>query len=80
MISKSLVLVALATAGKVAAQSTADTFTLADQTYTYTALPYQVDTSDGERGPQSGYNICNSTVRPPRDFPPPYLYITSQHY
>jgi hypothetical protein len=63
MISKSLVLVALATAGKVAAQSTADTFTLADQTYTYTALPYQVDTSDGERGPQSGYNICNSTTQ-----------------
>jgi hypothetical protein len=64
MISKSLALLALTAAGKVAAQATpVDTFTLADQTYTYTALPYKVDTTDGERGPQYGYNICNSTVR-----------------
>jgi hypothetical protein len=62
MISKSLALLALTTASQVAAQSS---FTLAAQTYTYTALPYQVDTSDGERGPQFGYNICNSTVRLP---------------
>jgi hypothetical protein len=62
MISKSLTLLALATVGKVAAQN----FTLVDQTYTYTALPYKVDTTDGDRGPQYGYNICNSTVRLPR--------------
>ena len=64
MISKSLVLLAVAAASQVVAQSSVvDTFTLADQTYTYTALPWQVDTTDGERGPQQGYNICNSTVR-----------------
>jgi hypothetical protein len=64
MISKSLALLALTAAGKVAAQATpVDTFTLADQTYTYTALPYKVDTTDGERGPQYGYNICNSTTQ-----------------
>jgi hypothetical protein len=64
MISKSFALLAITAAGKVAAQSTpVDTFTLASHTYTYTALPYQVDTSDGERGPQQGYNLCNSTTQ-----------------
>jgi hypothetical protein len=65
MISKSFALLALTAAGKVAAQSTTpvDTFTLASQTYTYTALPYQVDTSNGERGPQYGFNMCNSTTQ-----------------
>jgi len=64
MISKSLVLLAVAAASQVVAQSSVvDTFTLADQTYTYTALPWQVDTTDGERGPQQGYNICNSTTQ-----------------
>jgi hypothetical protein len=38
---------------------------LASQTFTYTALPYQADPNNGERGAQSGYNICNSTVRSP---------------
>ncbi|KIJ24426.1 hypothetical protein M422DRAFT_96286, partial [Sphaerobolus stellatus SS14] len=28
--------------------------------------PYQVDTSNGIRGPQSGYNICNSTTEGPK--------------
>ncbi|KAI5480449.1 hypothetical protein MNV49_000602 [Pseudohyphozyma bogoriensis] len=33
--------------------------------YTYPNLPYQVDTDSGERGSQSGYNICNSTTEGP---------------
>ncbi|KAG8821384.1 hypothetical protein FRC20_010241 [Serendipita sp. 405] len=35
---------------------------LASQSFTYTNLPYQADPNDGERGRQSGYNICNSTT------------------
>ncbi|KIM23302.1 hypothetical protein M408DRAFT_321139 [Serendipita vermifera MAFF 305830] len=35
---------------------------LASQSFTYTNLPYQADANDGERGRQSGYNICNSTT------------------
>jgi hypothetical protein len=35
---------------------------LASQTFTYTNLPYNADPNDGERGRQSGYNICNSTT------------------
>ncbi|PVG04693.1 hypothetical protein CPB86DRAFT_831363 [Serendipita vermifera] len=35
---------------------------LASQHFTYTALPYQADPNDGERGRQWGYNICNSTT------------------
>ncbi|CAG7854995.1 SubName: Full=Uncharacterized protein {ECO:0000313/EMBL:CCA70590.1} [Serendipita indica DSM 11827] len=51
-------------AAVVHAQSSgASAFTpLASQSFTYTALPYQADTGTGERGPQSGYNICNSTT------------------
>jgi len=30
--------------------------------FQYTNLPYQADTSDGERGRQFGYNRCNSTT------------------
>jgi len=35
---------------------------LASQSFTYTNLPYQADPNDGERGHQTGYNICNSTT------------------
>ncbi|KAG8808188.1 hypothetical protein FRC17_004061 [Serendipita sp. 399] len=35
---------------------------LASQRFTYSALPYQADTFNGERGTQYGYNICNSTT------------------
>jgi len=35
---------------------------LTDKHYTYPDLPYQVDTDPTGRGPQSGYNICNSTT------------------
>jgi hypothetical protein len=60
MISKSLTLLAVATAAKVAAQSSF--VPLASQSFTYTALPYQADPNNGERGTQTGYNICNSTT------------------
>ncbi|KAJ3758749.1 hypothetical protein EV360DRAFT_43257 [Lentinula raphanica] len=35
---------------------------LVDKTVPYTAIPYQVDIHTDGRGPQSGYNICNSTT------------------
>lgn len=35
---------------------------LVDKVVPYTAIPYQVDTHTADRGPQSGYNICNSTT------------------
>ncbi|KIO33260.1 hypothetical protein M407DRAFT_65709 [Tulasnella calospora MUT 4182] len=38
---------------------------LASQHFNYDTLPYQADTSDGERGRQYGYNICNSTTEGP---------------
>jgi len=38
---------------------------LASQHFTYSALPYQADTGTGERGTQTGYNICNSTTEGP---------------
>ncbi|CAE7147072.1 unnamed protein product [Rhizoctonia solani] len=43
------------------------TFTpLASKHFEYTALPYQADTdTTGERGAQSGYNLCNSTTEGP---------------
>jgi len=33
--------------------------------FTYPNLPYQVNPFQGDRGPQSGYNICNSTTEGP---------------
>ncbi|PVF94345.1 hypothetical protein CPB86DRAFT_740678 [Serendipita vermifera] len=35
---------------------------LASQSFDYNNLPYQVDPYVSERGPQVGYNICNSTT------------------
>jgi hypothetical protein len=35
---------------------------LVDKTVPYTAIPYQVDIHTDGRGPQAGYNICNSTT------------------
>jgi len=46
----------------VNAQDSSGFVPLASQTFTYTALPYQADPNNGERGTQSGYNICNSTT------------------
>ncbi|KAG8937022.1 hypothetical protein FRC02_008129 [Tulasnella sp. 418] len=38
---------------------------LASKRFQYTALPYKVDTDNGERGTQFGYNICNATTEGP---------------
>ncbi|GAA5980716.1 hypothetical protein JCM5350_006362 [Sporobolomyces pararoseus] len=38
---------------------------LTDYTYSYSAIPYQVNPYPVGRGPQSGYNICNSTTSGP---------------
>ncbi|BGP24382.1 hypothetical protein JCM10295v2_003293 [Rhodotorula toruloides] len=38
---------------------------LTDYTYSYSAVPYQVLPAAVGRGPQSGYNICNSTTSGP---------------
>jgi len=55
--------VAATTAAATAATSA---FTpLASKSFSYTDLPYQVDTDPTGRGPQSGYNICNSTTLGP---------------
>ncbi|KIM23300.1 hypothetical protein M408DRAFT_332401 [Serendipita vermifera MAFF 305830] len=41
----------------------AQSFTpLVSKSFTYTNLPYQADPDVGERGVQTGYNICNSTT------------------
>jgi hypothetical protein len=46
---------------------------LASQSFTYTALPYQADPNNGDRGTQTGYNICNSTVSTVVSLPFPYF-------
>lgn len=38
---------------------------LASKHFTWSALPYQADTDTGERGTQTGYNLCNSTTEGP---------------
>jgi len=35
---------------------------LANKKIPYDQIPYQVDTDNGIRGPQQGYNLCNSTT------------------
>ncbi|KAG8994253.1 hypothetical protein FRB94_007282 [Tulasnella sp. JGI-2019a] len=44
------------------AAANADSTILVDKTFTWGDLPYKVDTDPTGRGPQSGYNICNSTT------------------
>lgn len=50
---------------KRAASSTYETTSplpLTDYTYPYSAIPYQVNPYAIGRGPQAGYNVCNSTT------------------
>jgi len=54
-------LVAAAAVSYVSAQSFVSD-PLVDKTVAYTAIPYQVDIHTDGRGPQAGYNICNSTT------------------
>ena len=50
-------------ASKVAdAAQTTSPLPLTDYTYAYSDIPYQVNPYNVGRGPQSGYNICNSTT------------------
>ncbi|KAH9843802.1 uncharacterized protein C8Q71DRAFT_719500 [Rhodofomes roseus] len=55
------VLVAAAISG-AHAQTTTTVAPLADQTYAYSALPYQVEPIGDIRGNQVGYNRCNSST------------------
>ncbi|KAF8590758.1 hypothetical protein K439DRAFT_1328797 [Ramaria rubella] len=57
----STLFLALLGAITVSAQSSSD-IPLASKHFEYTALPYMVDTNDGPRGIQTGYNLCNSTT------------------
>ncbi|KAF9068330.1 hypothetical protein BDP27DRAFT_1163691, partial [Rhodocollybia butyracea] len=56
-----LALVAATAVSYVSAQSFVSD-PLVDKVVPYTAIPYQVDVHTDGRGPQSGYNICNSTT------------------
>ncbi|KAF8313989.1 hypothetical protein DL93DRAFT_2080436 [Clavulina sp. PMI_390] len=50
-------------AGALVSSVLADVTPLSDRRYTYpNGLPYKVDTDATGRGPQAGYNICNSTT------------------
>jgi len=53
-----------ASVGSVYAQSSSGTaiIPLASKHIPYDQIPYQVDPADGVRGPQQGYNQCNSTT------------------
>ncbi|TFY57510.1 hypothetical protein EVG20_g8518 [Dentipellis fragilis] len=57
-------LLALASSTYVAGQSVSFPATpLADKSFAYpTQVPFKVDTDTGGRGPQAGYNQCNSTT------------------
>ncbi|KAF8526644.1 hypothetical protein BU17DRAFT_74148 [Hysterangium stoloniferum] len=55
-----IVAVALAVVGSAVAQ---DTTPLADKRIPYNQIPYMVDTNNGPRGIQTGYNQCNSTTQ-----------------
>ncbi|EMD31526.1 hypothetical protein CERSUDRAFT_89048 [Gelatoporia subvermispora B] len=59
-------LLALAAVSRVRAQTDGTptaTTPLVDKTYAWGQQPYQVDPLDLTRGPQQGYNICNSTTQ-----------------
>jgi len=47
------------------ASAAASTTPLAAKRFTYPGVPYQVDTDNGIRGRQVGYNQCNSTTEGP---------------
>ncbi|KAK7448865.1 hypothetical protein VKT23_013595 [Stygiomarasmius scandens] len=57
----SSLVIALAASSYAAAQSFVSD-PLIDKSVPYTAIPYQVDQHTDGRGPQAGYNICNSTT------------------
>lgn len=64
MVHLTLLVIALTTPIFTAAQADpAVTKPLAEKRFNYTNLPYKVDTDQNtQRGPQLGYNQCNSTT------------------
>ncbi|TFK49785.1 hypothetical protein OE88DRAFT_1662447 [Heliocybe sulcata] len=54
---------AVAAVSSVLAQDSTSITPLADKHFAYPSeIPYQVDPANGVRGPQQGYNMCNSTT------------------
>ncbi|GAA5900711.1 hypothetical protein JCM5296_004875 [Sporobolomyces johnsonii] len=51
-----------AKATATSAAATASALPLTEYTYAYSDVPYQVNPYKSARGPQSGYNVCNSTT------------------
>ncbi|KAG0148730.1 hypothetical protein CROQUDRAFT_60275 [Cronartium quercuum f. sp. fusiforme G11] len=49
--------------GFAMSQDTSETTPLVSKKFPWPNLPYQADTGNGERGVQSGYNICNATTQ-----------------
>ncbi|GAA5981608.1 hypothetical protein JCM10908_004539, partial [Rhodotorula pacifica] len=50
---------------KAKRQAAASPSPLTDYTFAYSQIPYQVNPYPVGRGPQSGYNLCNSTTSGP---------------
>ncbi|BGP42190.1 hypothetical protein JCM10449v2_006195 [Rhodotorula kratochvilovae] len=53
---------AIATTAGAKVQAAVSALPLTQYTYAWDAIPYQVNPYKSERGPQSGFNICNSTT------------------
>ncbi|EGG09539.1 uncharacterized protein MELLADRAFT_124013 [Melampsora larici-populina 98AG31] len=47
----------------IQSQNTGGDVPLAAKRFPWPKIPYQADTGNGERGTQSGYNICNATTQ-----------------
>jgi len=62
MFTKTVLAAALLQGTKLVLAQSSGFVPLASQSFTYTNLPYHADPNGGERGTQSGYNICNSTT------------------
>ena len=62
MFTKTALAAAVLHGTKLVLAQSASLVPLASQSFTYTNLPYHADPNGGERGTQTGFNICNSTV------------------
>ncbi|GAA5827617.1 hypothetical protein JCM3770_006873, partial [Rhodotorula araucariae] len=59
---KTITAIATSASGEAQATASASALPLTHYTYAWDDIPYQVNPYKSERGPQSGYNICNSTT------------------